>query len=78
MLTLVGMSGSNATAMALQGDGKIVVVGHEFVSPVRWADTNRLILERQDYYERLMPSSGSTHSFGRLYEIMCFQGGRNG
>jgi len=28
VLTLVGMSGSNATAMALQGDGKIVVVGY--------------------------------------------------
>src|SRR5438876_1036362 len=28
VLTLVGMSGSNATAMALQGDGKIVVAGY--------------------------------------------------
>jgi uncharacterized delta-60 repeat protein len=28
VLTLVGISGSNATAMALQGDGKIVVVGY--------------------------------------------------
>jgi uncharacterized delta-60 repeat protein len=28
VLTLVGISSSNATAMALQGDGKIVVVGH--------------------------------------------------
>jgi|SRR3954471_1029792 hypothetical protein len=27
------------------------------------------ILERHDYYEKLMPSSGSTHGFGRLYEI---------
>ena len=48
---------------------KGAVMGHEFVTPVRWADANTLILERQDYYEKLMPSSGSTHSFGRLYEI---------
>jgi uncharacterized delta-60 repeat protein len=45
------------------------VMGHEFVSPVRWANANTLILERHDYYEKLMPSSGSIHGFDRLYEI---------
>ena len=45
------------------------VLGHEFVSPIRWADANTLILERHDYYEKLMPSSGSVHGFDRLYEI---------
>jgi hypothetical protein len=44
-------------------------MGHEFVTPVRWADANTLILERHDYYERLMPPSGSIHGFDRLYEI---------
>ena len=48
---------------------KGAVMGHEFVTPVRWADANTLILERHDYYEKLMPSSGSTHGFARLYEI---------
>ena len=48
---------------------KGAVMGHEFVSPVRWADANTLILERHDYYERLMPPSGSIHGFDRLYEI---------
>jgi uncharacterized delta-60 repeat protein len=50
-------------------DIKGAVMGHEFVTPVRWADANTLILERHDYYERLMPPSGSTHGFARLYEI---------
>jgi uncharacterized delta-60 repeat protein len=45
------------------------VVGHEFVSPVRWTNANTLILERHDYYEKLTPSSGSIHGFARLYEI---------
>ena len=48
---------------------KGAVMGHEFVTPVRWADANTLILERHDYYERLMPPSGSVHGFARLYEI---------
>ena len=48
---------------------KGAVMGHEFVTPVRWADANTLMLERHDYYEKLMPSSGSTHGFARLYEI---------
>jgi uncharacterized delta-60 repeat protein len=50
-------------------DIKGAVMGHEFVTPVRWADANTLILERHDYYEKLMPSSGSVHGFARLYEI---------
>jgi uncharacterized delta-60 repeat protein len=44
------------------------VTGHEFVSPVRWANANTLILERHDYYEKLTIPSGK-HSFVRLYEI---------
>jgi uncharacterized delta-60 repeat protein len=48
---------------------KGAVMGHEFVSPVRWADGNTLILERHDYYEKLTLPSGSTHGFARLYEI---------
>jgi uncharacterized delta-60 repeat protein len=48
---------------------KGAVMGHEFVSPVRWANANTLILERHDYYEKLTPSSGSIHSFGHFYEI---------
>ena len=45
------------------------VVGHEFVSPVRWANANTIILERHDYYEKRTPSSGYIHGFDRLYEI---------
>jgi len=48
---------------------KGAVMGHEFVTPVRWADANTLILERHDYYERLMPLSGSIHGLARLYQI---------
>jgi len=48
---------------------KGAVMGHEFVSPTRWANDNTLTLERHDYYEKLAPSSGSIHAFARLYEI---------
>jgi hypothetical protein len=48
---------------------KGAVMGHEFVSPVRWTNANTLVLERHDYYERLTPPSGSVHGFARLYEI---------
>jgi hypothetical protein len=48
---------------------KGAVMGHEFVSPTRWANDNTLTLERHDYYEKLTPSSGSIHAFARLYEI---------
>src|SRR5882724_3917766 len=48
---------------------KGAVTGHEFVTPVQWADANTLILERHDYYERLMPPSGSIHGLARLYQI---------
>ena len=48
---------------------KGAVMGHEFVSPARWANANTLILNRHDYYEKLTPSSGSIHGFDRLYEI---------
>jgi hypothetical protein len=48
---------------------KGAVMGHEFVSPTRWTNANTLVLERHDYYERLMPPAGSVHGFDRLYEI---------
>jgi hypothetical protein len=48
---------------------KGAVMGHEFVSPDRWADANTLILERHDYYEKLRIPEGSIHGFARLYEI---------
>lgn len=48
---------------------KGAVMGHEFVSPVRWTNANTLILERHDYYEKLTASSGSIQGFDRLYEI---------
>jgi uncharacterized delta-60 repeat protein len=48
---------------------KGAVMGHEFVSPVRWTNANTLILERHDYYEKLTPSAGYIHTFGHFYEI---------
>jgi uncharacterized delta-60 repeat protein len=48
---------------------KGAVMGHEFVSPVRWTNANTLVLEKHDYYEKVTPSSGSIHGFARLYEI---------
>jgi len=50
-------------------DIKGAVMGHEFVSPIRWTNANTLTLEKHDYYEKLTPSSGTVHGFDRLYEI---------
>ena len=49
---------------------KGAVMGQESLSPVRWTNANTLILERHDYYEKLLtPSSGDIHTFGHFYEI---------
>jgi hypothetical protein len=48
---------------------KGVVMGHEFVSPVRWANANTLILERRDDYQKLTIPSRPNPGFGRNYEI---------
>jgi uncharacterized delta-60 repeat protein len=55
---------------------KGAVMGLESVSPVRWTNANTLILERYDYYEKLLtPSSRPTQGFARLYEItVSFKG----
>ena len=44
-------------------------MGHDFITPTRWKNSNTLILEKHDYYEKLTPSSGEIHGFARLYEI---------
>jgi len=48
---------------------KGAVMGHEFVSPVRWANANTLILERNDDYEKLTIPARPVPGFARLYEI---------
>ncbi|HEX4697540.1 MAG TPA: delta-60 repeat domain-containing protein [Candidatus Udaeobacter sp.] len=45
------------------------VMEHDSVTPTRWEKANTLILERHDYYEKLILSSAANHSFARLYEI---------
>jgi len=48
---------------------KGAVMGHEFVSPVRWANANTLILERNDDYQKLTIPSRPVPGFARVYEI---------
>jgi uncharacterized delta-60 repeat protein len=48
---------------------KGAVMGHEFVTPLQWINANTLVLEKHDYYEKVMPPAGSIHGFARLYEI---------
>ena len=48
---------------------KGAVMGLEFVSPVRWANANTLILERNDDYKKLTIPSRPNPGFARLYEI---------
>ena len=48
---------------------KGAVMGHEFVSPVRWANANTLILERNDDYHKLTIPSRPIPGFARVYEI---------
>jgi len=51
------------------------VFGHEYTSPIRWAKPSVLILERHEYFRRLVPSVHEgikfeeVRDYGRLYEI---------
>jgi len=45
------------------------VMEHDAVTPTRWEKANTLILERHDYYEKLIMSSAGNHIFARDYEI---------
>ena len=45
------------------------VMEQDFVTPTRWEKANTLILERHDYYEKLIMSAAANHSFARNYEI---------
>lgn len=54
---------------------KGAVVGHKFTEPVRWQKRNVLILQRHEYYRKLMPTEldgtkfDSIHDLARLYQI---------
>jgi len=48
---------------------KGAVMGREFVSPVRWANANTLILERNDDYQKLTIPPRPIPGFARIYEI---------
>jgi hypothetical protein len=56
-------------------EAKAAVVGHEFIEPIRWLKPNILLLERHEYFEKLVPASvgervfNTVHSFDRLYQI---------
>jgi uncharacterized delta-60 repeat protein len=77
--TVYQLSGNSCAKVDLQlnqppgqeSDREIIssALGHDFVTPTRWENPNTLILEKHDYYETLMPSSGMIHGLARLYEI---------
>ena len=48
---------------------KGAVMGHEYIEPVRWQESNVLILERHDYYESPTGPSGSIKGIERLWKI---------
>ena len=51
------------------------VLGHEYTEPVRWQKPNVLVLQRHEYYQKMMPTKidnltfDSIHDLGRLYQI---------
>ncbi len=51
------------------------VLGHEYTEPVRWKKPSVLILQRHEYYQKMMPtkidnvSFNSIHDLARQYEI---------
>ncbi len=54
---------------------KGAILGHEYTEPVKWETTTVLVLERHEYYEKLVPTAigdvkfESIHGFGRSYQI---------
>jgi hypothetical protein len=51
------------------------ILGHEYTEPIRWQKPNVLVLERDEYYEKLKPTAvgdvkfESIHGLDRLYQI---------
>ncbi len=51
------------------------IPGHEYTEPIRWQKPNVLILQRHDYYRKMMPTVvdnlkfDSIHDLARLYQI---------
>jgi len=51
------------------------IPGHEFTEPVRWQKPNVLVLQRHEYYRKMMPTTvdnmtfDSIHDLARLYQI---------
>ena len=51
------------------------IPGHEYTEPVRWQKPNVLVLQRHEYYRKMMPTTvdnmtfDSIHDLARLYQI---------
>jgi hypothetical protein len=51
------------------------IPGHEYTEPVRWQKPNVLVLQRHEYYRKMMPTTvdnmtfDSIHDLSRLYQI---------
>ncbi|CAN5568721.1 hypothetical protein BH20VER3_BH20VER3_07070 [soil metagenome] len=54
---------------------KGALLGHQYTEPLRWQKPNVLLLQRHEYYQKMMPTKldnltfDSIHDLGRLYEI---------
>ena len=51
------------------------MLGHEYTEPLRWEKPNVLILQRHEYYRKMMPTKvdnltfDSIHDLARMYRI---------
>ena len=60
-----------------EGDTELehAILGHEYTEPVRWPKPNVLVLNRHEYYQKMMPTKvdnltfDSIHDLARQYEI---------
>jgi len=71
--TRVDLPLSNVPGRERDTELERAILGHEYTEPIRWPKPNVLVLQRHEYYEKLMPIDGSKfesiHPFDRLYQI---------
>ena len=45
------------------------IPGHEYTEPIRWQKPNVLVLQRHEYYRKMMPTKSDNHTFNSIHDL---------
>ena len=45
------------------------ILGHEYIEPVRWQKPNILVLERHEYFQKVMPTTVDNQTFDSIHDL---------